>query len=309
MTRSGSTSREELLTERRAEQAADRDLDLRSPAELVALIHAHDRAALAAVGRAEAQIAAVVEATVTGLAAGGRLVYVGAGTSGRLGALDAAECPPTFGVAPERVVACMAGGEGAFFVAMEGAEDSRERGAEAIDALEVGGDDVVCGITASGATPFVLAALDRAHERGATTALITAGDGEAAAQHAELPICLDLGPATIAGSTRMQAGLATKAVLHTLSTAAMIRLGHVYDNLMVDVMPTNAKLVRRARGIVATLTGLDDEAAGALLAAAGDRCKVAVVMHHQQVGPDEAEALLAQHGGHLRPLIAPPPPR
>lgn len=292
----------ELPTERRP---ALRDLDTLSAAELVAAIHQQDREALAAVGRAQAAIAAAVEAVEEALAAGGRLLYLGAGTSGRLAALDAAECPPTFGVASERIVATIAGGAGAFVRAVEGAEDSRGAGRQAVRELEARAPDLVCGISASGVTPFVLAALAEARRRGCPTLLISCQRTEQLAQHADLVIALDVGPETVAGSTRMKAGLATKAVLHTLSTAALIRRGHVHDNLMVDLQPTNRKLRARAARIVAALTGLTEKAAAALLRRAAWRPKVAAVMHHHRVDRRAAEALLANAADRLRPLLPP----
>jgi N-acetylmuramic acid 6-phosphate etherase len=254
------------------------------------------------VARARGEIAAVAGAAAAALGGGGRLIYVGAGSSGRLAALDAAECPPTFGTRPSSVTAVVAGGRRALWRAVEGAEDSRSDGRRALARLRVGERDLVCGVSASGVTSFVRAALDEARRRGARTALVTCAPPPLAAQAAELAVCLDVGGETIAGSTRMKAGLATKAVLHTISTAAMIRLGRVYGNLMVEVRPASCKLRRRATRIVIALTGLDEVAAARLLARAGSP-KLAAVMHHRRVDARAARRLLAGAGGRLRAVI------
>ena len=280
-----------------------RHLDTRSELELVETIHEQDQEALAAVGRAGVAVAGLVRLAVRALGGGGRLVYVGAGTSGRLAALDAAECPPTFGVRPSRVVAVIAGGRRALHRAVEGAEDSRPDGAEALRRLGVGPLDLVCGVSASGVTPFVLGGLAEARRRGCATALVTCGAEAPARRLADAVVALDVGAEAVAGSTRMKAGLATKAVLHTLTTAAMIRLGRVHDNLMVDLRPTSRKLRRRAIRIVAELTGLGVGPSARLLARADDSPKLAAVMHHRGVDLRGARALLRRSGGHLRPLL------
>ncbi|MCA9669896.1 MAG: N-acetylmuramic acid 6-phosphate etherase, partial [Myxococcales bacterium] len=237
------------------------------------------------------------------LASGGRLIYIGSGTTGRLCFLDPAECPPTFGVSPSRVVSVLAGGPRAMARAVEGAEDSASGGRDALRALDLARDDLVCGISASGTTPFVRGALRYAARRRVPSALVTCGPAPAVEGAADILVRLDVGPEVVSGSTRMKAGLATKAVLHTVSTAAMIRLGKVYDNLMVDVLPTNKKLRLRAEGIVRTLTGLSQREAAHYLRKAKDRPKVAVVMALHDVSERRARALLDEHGGHLRPLI------
>jgi N-acetylmuramic acid 6-phosphate etherase len=283
-----------------------RQLDTRSALELVDLIHEQDMRALTAVGQARQAIARTADAIAGCLAAGGRLIYVGAGTSGRLATLDAAECPPTFGTRPGQVVALIAGGTRALRRAAEGAEDSRSEGRRAIQRLEADGRDLVCGVSASGVTPFVLGALAEARRRRCRTALVTCAPLQQAEAQVELPIALAVGGETVAGSTRMKAGLAQKAVLHTLTTAAMVRLGKVYDNLMVDVRPTSRKLRHRARRIVAQLTGLSPERAGRLLERAGGNIKAAVVMHRLEVSRDEARRRLARAGGRLRDVIGDP---
>jgi len=292
---------EGLPTEQR--NAGLRHLDTRDELELVDLIHGQDREALEAVGRARRPIARAVRAATRALAGGGRLIYLGAGTSGRLAALDAAECPPTFGTQPSRVVALVAGGNRALRRAAEGAEDSRADGRRTVRRLRVGPADLVCGVSASGVTPFVLGGLAEARRRGCPTVLVTCGTAERARQHADTAICLEVGAETVAGSTRMKAGLATKAVLHTLSTASMIRLGKVYDNLMVDVRPTSRKLMRRALRIVRQLTGVSEGRARRLLAESGGSPKVAAVIHHLGLSRRRARSVLAEHGGRLRAVI------
>lgn len=293
-----------LPTERANE--ALRDLDLRAAPELVAAIHAEDHRALEAVGRAAAQIAELADRVGTSLRLGGRLIYLGAGTSGRLAAADAAECPPTFGTRPGQVVALVAGGRPALHRAVEGAEDSRSSARQGVRRLAVDARDTVCGISASGVTPFVLAGLDEARRRGAATALVTCAEEVQVQGRADLLVRLDVGPEAVSGSTRMKAGLATKAVLHAVSTVAMIRLGKVYDNLMVDLRPTSRKLRRRAQRIVGRLTGLSPARAQRLLGAAGGSPKVAAVMFHRGLDAVRARHVLAAHGGDLRAVIGAP---
>jgi N-acetylmuramic acid 6-phosphate etherase len=287
------------------EQPSDerRALDTLEELQLVDLIHEQDQRAIRAVGQARTEVAVLVTAVTRALGNGGRLIYVGAGTSGRLAALDAAECPPTFGTQISQVTAVIAGGARALSRAVEGAEDSRQQGKESMRRLDVTERDLVCGISASGVTAFVLAALAQARRRHAATAMITCATPAQVQQEVDHLICLDVGAETVAGSTRMKAGLATKAVLHTVSTAAMIRLGKVYDDLMVDVKPSSQKLKRRATRIVARLTGLPPARATRLLTRAGGSAKVAAVMHHLQVDQKKARKLLDASDGHLRNVI------
>jgi N-acetylmuramic acid 6-phosphate etherase len=292
---------DKLPTEQPVEE--ERPLDTLHELQLVDLIHEQDRVAIAAVGSAREAIAALVTRVAHALGNGGRLIYVGAGTSGRLAALDAAECPPTFGTQISQVTAVIAGGARALARAVEGAEDSRQQGKQSMRQLDVGERDLVCGISASGVTAFVLAALDEARRRGAATALITCTPEELVEGQADVLVCVDVGGETIAGSTRMKAGLATKAVLHTVTTAAMIRLGKVYDNLMVDVVPSSEKLKNRAGRIVSQLTGLPSPRAARLLGRAGGSAKVAAVMHHLGVDQKEARRLLEASDGRLREVI------
>lgn len=246
---------------------AGSDLDRLSTARLVARLHAGDREAVRAVGRALSAIARLADDAAAALGRGGRLVYAGAGTSGRLGALDAAECPPTFGVARSRVLALVAGGARALRHAVEGAEDDRPAGVGAVAHARIGPRDVVVGISASGTTPFVLAALAEAGRRGATTALLTSNP--AARPRVDHRIVLATGPERIAGSTRMKAGTAAKMALGLLSSAAFVRLGTVRDGRMIALRPTSEKLRRRAVRNVAALAGVSAAAARRLLSTSG----------------------------------------
>jgi N-acetylmuramic acid 6-phosphate etherase len=243
------------------------DLERLPTARLVARLHAGDREAVRAVGRALGAIARLVEAAALALGRGGRLVYVGAGTSGRLGALDAAECPPTFGVDPRRVVALVAGGARALGSAVEGAEDDRAGGVAATRRARIGPEDLVVGVSASGTTPFVAAALAEARRRGARTALLTSNPASRVA--VDERVVLETGPERIAGSTRMKAGTAAKMALGLVSTAAFVRLGAVRAGRMVALRPASDKLRRRAVRTVAELGGTGTEAARRLLIAAG----------------------------------------
>jgi len=293
--------RSKLTTERR--NAASRDIDRRSVLGIVDIINAEDGRVAAAVGRQRRRIAAAAEMIAGALAGGGRLIYVGAGTSGRLGVLDAAECPPTFGVRPSLVQGVIAGGRRALVRSVEGAEDRAAAGVAAIDRKKVSSRDVVVGVAACGLTPFVRAAVRRAAQRGAATVFLTCAPQAVGEIKADVVINPVVGPEVVTGSTRMKAGTATKLVLNTLTTAAMIRLGKVYGNLMVDLRATNRKLRDRSLRIVRELTGLDRRAAGRLLARAGGRVKVAIVMHFRRMGPQAAQRLLKRHGGFLRAAI------
>lgn len=273
--------------------ALERDTTL----ALVHRLHRADQAAFAAVGRALPSIARAVDAVTTALGAGGRLIYVGAGTSGRLGVLDAVECPPTFGTRPSQVQALLAGGRRAITHAVEGAEDDAAEGRRQIDALLVGAHDVVCGITAGGHTPFVLGALAAARARRATTVLLTCNPTAVAPR--ALRIVLPTGPELVAGSTRLKAGTATKLVLNTLSTAAMVRLGRVYRGRMVGVRASNAKLRARAAAMVEELSGLPRASARTLLGRAGGEPAVALAMHWTGLDARRARAALRK-----RPLRA-----
>jgi N-acetylmuramic acid 6-phosphate etherase len=293
--------RSRLTTER--PNPRSRDIDRRSTLEIVDIINAEDRTVAAAVAKERARIAAAVDAVVEGLRRGGRLFYVGAGTSGRLGVLDAAECPPTFGTPPRQVQGIIAGGRRALVRSVEGAEDSPAQGADAIEGRRVKTGDVVVGIAACGVTPFVCGALERARERGARTVLLTCARQTRKTPFADILINPVVGPEVVTGSTRMKAGTATKLVLNTLTTASMIRMGKVYGNLMVDLRATNAKLRDRAERIVSKVTGLTRPRARALLERAGGAAKLAVVMHFRAASAEEARRLLKQCDGSLRRAI------
>ena len=290
-----------LLTERANPHL--RALDRLPTERVVATITREDRRAAASVARVHRSLARAVAMVAAALGAGGRLVYAGAGTSGRLGVLDAAECPPTFGVSPGTVVGVIAGGRRALWRAVEGAEDRGADARRALGRLRVGPRDVVCGICASGVTPFALAALEEARRRGAGTILVTCAPSARLRALADVLVAPRPGPEVLAGSTRMKAGLATKMVLHTLTTAAMVRLGKVYGNLMVDLRPTSRKLRARARRIVAQLTGLPPARAAALVHRTGGRPAVALLMHRLNLDPPAARRRLAAHGGNLRAAL------
>jgi len=275
-----------------------------STAELLAVLEAADGDALRAAHAATVQTALVVDAVVRCWPQGGRLIYVGAGTSGRIGALDAAECRPTFGVDEGRVRAVIAGGTRALAHAVEGAEDCEEAGREAIEELDVGAADVVIALSASGATPFTCAALEEATRRGATGAAITCSAGSRLAAAARIPVILAVGREVIDGSTRLKAGTAQKLVCNAISTAAFIRLGRVWGEHMVAVRTSNDKLRLRATAILRKLAGCnDEEAAVALLAEAGNHLPTALVMARSGVAREAAERYLERaHGDVHRAL-------
>lgn len=282
---------------------ASRDIDAKDTGEILRIINEQDRLVPAAVGECVPDIARVVEMVVTSFRRGGRLLYIGAGTSGRLGILDAAECPPTFGTDPDEVVGIIAGGPDCVFRAREGAEDDGEGGRRAIDERGVSERDTVVGIAASRRTPFVRAALARARELGAATALVTCNPGEDAAAAADVVVAPIVGPEVVAGSTRMKAATAQKLVLNMITTAAMIRRGKTFGNLMIDLRPGSAKLVERSRGIVMRVTGVEYEEAVRLLAEAEGSVKVALVMALRSVGAEEARALLERSDGFVRKAL------
>ncbi len=295
------------LTERRNPRT--QQLDQATPRELVAMIAAEDATIPAAVAAVAEDIAEALELVEAAFRAGGRLFYVGAGTSGRLGVLDAAECPPTFGSPPEQVQGIIAGGSAALVGAVEGAEDDPAGGGAALDERSVSAQDVVIGIAASGVTPFVRGALTRAREIGAATVLVTCADPpEEVRRQATLAIVIRTGPEVVTGSTRMKAGTATKLVLNTITTGAMVRLGKTYGNLMVDLQATNAKLVDRGQRIVMEVAGVDRASAMTALAAADGSVRTAIVVARTGSTRVEAERLLTQHDHRLRAILGDPPP-
>jgi N-acetylmuramic acid 6-phosphate etherase len=280
-----------------------RGLDRKSTLELLRLLNREDRRVPAAVARAIPTIARAVDAIVRTLENGGRLIYAGAGTSGRLGALDASECPPTFGVSPSKVRAIIAGGRRALDHAVEGAEDSTPKGARDLAALRVGPKDVIVGIAASGATPYVAGALREARRRGATTILVTTNPRPPLARFAQIVIVADVGPEALAGSTRLKSGTAQKLILNMLTTAAMARLGRVYDNRMVYVALTNNKLRRRGFRLLAETAGVDEPIARRALARARGNLPAALVMLKTGVNFKQAQRRLAHAQGHVRRAI------
>jgi N-acetylmuramic acid 6-phosphate etherase len=290
--------RSHLLTEQRLAESAD--LDRLSTEEALKVMNGADAVAVAAVAAQRAQIAAAVELVAGALAAGGRLIYFGAGTSGRLGVLDATECPPTFRSDPKQVQGVIAGGEGAMFKAVEGAEDSAEAGESAVDEKQMGPADVAMGIAAGGTTPFVHGALRRARQRGAKTIFLCCVQQTPGEPEVDLVIRPATGAEVLTGSTRLKAGTATKLVLNQITTLAMARLGKVYENLMVDLRATNQKLWDRGARIVATLTGLGRQEAMKLLREADGRVKVAVLMRRKNLSAEAAMARLQKYGGFLR---------
>lgn len=292
-----------LATEQR--NPASTRIDTATTRQILEIINTEDHLVPIAVRREIPYIEEAVEQIVAAFRRGGRLFYVGAGTSGRIGVVDASECPPTYGSPPEMVQGLMAGGQAAMFKAQEGAEDSREAGGRDLDAHGVTANDVVCGIAASRRTPYVLGALQHAREViGATTLFITCVPRETLTEPVDIAICPVVGPEVVMGSTRMKSGTAQKLVVNMLTTAAFIRMGKVYENMMIDLMMTNAKLVERSKRIVMTATGVDYDTAAATLAEADGHVKTALVMLLGGATKDEAAARLETARGFVRYAIA-----
>ncbi len=290
-----------LLTEQANPNS--QDLDLLSALEIVDLFNREDLRTIEAIAGAREALAQVIELTAAGMAQGGRLFYIGAGTSGRLGVLDAAECPPTFCTVPELVQGILAGGEGALVKSSEGLEDIAEDGALAMADRGVGLHDVVVGITAGGTTPYVHGALRAARERGAKTVMMACVSAEQVPADVDVDVRLLTGPEILAGSTRLKAGTVTKMALNIISTGSMVRLGKVFGNRMVDVSVTNSKLEDRALRILGDLGGLDRAAAATLLDRSGRSVKVALMMEWGGLDRAGAEALLVENQGMLRRAI------
>jgi N-acetylmuramic acid 6-phosphate etherase len=293
--REGTTGLEGLVTESRRE---DVDYSVRSTRELVELMNREDATVPAAVGSVAGKLSAAIDAIVDRLRGGGRLIYVGAGSSGAIAALDADECEATFSTEPGQVVAIVAGA-GLTGAARETAEDHVAAGARAVDELGVTDRDAVVGVSASGRTPYVLAALERSRAAGAVTVAVVAAHGSELSPVVDHELAVVVGPEVVAGSTRLKAGSAQKLVLNTISTVAMIRLGKTYGDLMVDVRASNAKLAARARRIVRVATGVSEEEAETALAAADGSAKVAVVALLKEIDTGEARARLARSGGNI----------
>ncbi|MBR8832646.1 MAG: N-acetylmuramic acid 6-phosphate etherase [Stigonema ocellatum SAG 48.90 = DSM 106950] len=280
------------------------NLDQLSSLELVELFNGEDAKAVAAVAAAKVQLAQAIDSIAERLRQGGRLFYVGAGTSGRLGVLDAAECPPTFCTPPELVQGIIAGGAGALVRSSEDLEDRAQDGEAAIAQRHVTLLDIVVGITAGGTTPFVHGALQAARQRGATTIFIACVPANQVSADADIDIRLLTGPEVLAGSTRLKAGTATKLALNILSTGVMVQLGKVYGNRMVDVAVTNDKLRDRALRILQDLTALSREASGLLLEHSGNWVKLALLMHWTGLDKEQGSKLLSEHQGNLRAAVA-----
>lgn len=287
------------------------EIDSLSVEQILRLINVEDGKVATAVGREIPHIVKAVDLVVDALWKGGRLIYVGAGTSGRLGVLDAVECPPTYGTDPRKIQGLIAGGREAMFKAQEGAEDKEENGAKDIDDKNVTSADVVCGIAASLRTPYVAGALKQAKKRSASTVLVTANprlvlnhdEFKQIANAVDVAICPDVGPEVIMGSTRMKSGTAQKLVLNMITTTAMIRLGKVYENMMVDLQMTNEKLKERAKRVIMTITNVSYEAAERVLNDAGGHVKTALVMQKAGVARSEAEERLRKANGFVRAAI------
>ncbi|MFI5169077.1 MAG: N-acetylmuramic acid 6-phosphate etherase [Vicinamibacterales bacterium] len=288
-----------LLTESRNPRS--RRLDALSTERVVALLLDEDRRAIAAALRARASVARAARLAADTLEAGGDVALLGAGTSGRLAVLEAAECPPTFGTDPRRIRAVMAGGNESVFLAREGAEDREDLGRD--EGARLGAKDLLIGISASSVTPFVRGALGAARDRGAKTVLVTCAPGRGLTRLADVVIAVRSGPEVLTGSTRLKAGSATKAVLNAITTGAMVRLGKAYENLMVDLKPTSAKLVDRTQRIVAAATGRSNAEVFDLLERSNGEVKTAIVVGKLGVSADEARGRLAAAKGHVRAAL------
>ena len=299
----------QLSTEQRNPRSMD--IDAGSIEEILRIINEEDKTIAAAIEKEIPFIASAVELVVKGFTKGGRLMYVGAGTSGRIGVVDASECSPTYGIPFVMVQGIIAGGNGAMFRSVEGAEDSMEKGAHAIDGKKVGPHDIVCGIAASLRTPFVIGAVVRAKERGSRTVFVTTNprknfdlpEYRTLAQSVDVKICVEVGPEVIMGSTRMKSGTAQKLVLNMITTTAMIRLGKVYENMMIDLQLTNKKLVERAKRVVMTITGVSYEEADRYIKKAKGHVKTALVMIKANVSYNEATKRLQKAQGFVRTAI------
>jgi N-acetylmuramic acid 6-phosphate etherase len=290
-----------LTTEQR--NPASLEIDRLSTTGILRLINSEDKKVPHAVEMEIEHIARAVDLATRSLREGGRLIYVGAGTSGRLGVLDAAECPPTFGTAPAQVVALIAGGERALRQSVEAAEDDHDQGVKDIDSLNPGAHDTVCGIAASRRTPYVVAAVRRARERGARTVYLTTNPREEFDLEVDVAICPHVGPEVIMGSTRMKSGTAQKLVLNMITTATMVRLGKVYENMMVDLQLKSRKLVERARRILMIATGVDYDTATRQLDRAEGHVKTALVMILSNVSVEEARNRLSEAEGVVRRAV------
>lgn len=290
-----------MTTEKR--NAATMDLDQMTALEIAAVMNQEDRKVPLAIEKALPQIAQTIEAVEASFRQGGRLFYIGAGTSGRLGVLDASECPPTFGVDPGMVVGLIAGGDRALRFPIEGAEDDRELCVKDLKEHDLCAKDTLVGIAASGRTPYVLGGLDYARSLGCKTAAIACNSGSAVGKAADIAIEVEVGPEVLTGSTRLKSGTAQKLIVNMISTGAMVRVGKAYQNLMVDVVQSNEKLQVRAENIVMEATGVERTEARRTIDAAGGSVKTAITMVLASCGKEEALELLEKHGGKVRDAI------
>lgn len=286
------------------QNSASRRLDELPTSDILQLMNEEDRGVPEAIGKALPEISAAVEVLVESWKSGGRWIYVGAGTSGRIAALDAAECPPTFGISPDRVQALIAGGDEAVVHAIEGAEDDRGAAVRDLNALKLSSTDVVVGLAASGRTPYVVSAVQHASETGCSTVGISNNPGSKLSEAAWVGIEVITGPEVLTGSTRLKAGTSQKLVLNMLSTAAFTRLGKVYENFMVDVQATNEKLKGRARRIVCNIAEISADEADRLLRLSDGSVKLAVVMAKAEISADEGQRLLADSRGNVRQALS-----
>ena len=292
---------EELVTEQ--SNPLSRDIDRKGTREILEIINREDCTVPRTVTACIPQITALVDDVVASFRKGGKLVYIGAGTSGRLGVLDASECPPTYGTDPEMVQGLIAGGRAALVRSIENAEDDAEAGAEDLRRIGFTKDDVLVGLTASGQAPYVIGAMIHARKLGAVVASVSCNADSLTSAHARHNICMPVGPEVVSGSTRMKAGTAQKLVLNMISTAAMIRIGKVYGNLMIDLRPVNRKLVERSKNLIMEATGCDRNVAETAFAKSGKRPKIAILMVLLGIGAEQAETLEAEHQGHISEAI------
>ncbi len=290
-----------LTTEQRNEKSMD--IDSKETEEILRIINDEDKFVAFAVEKEIPYITQAVELVVDSFKRGGRLLYFGAGTSGRIGVVDAAECPPTYGTPPEMVQGFIAGGKAAMFEAQEGAEDKEENGAKDVIKIKINSNDTVCGIAASRRTPYVIGAVNKARELGASTIYVSCNPRSEFNLDVDVAICLEVGPEVVMGSTRMKSGTAQKLVLNMITTASMIRIGKVYENMMIDLQMTNLKLVERSKRIVMTITGVSYEEAEKNLTEAKGHVKTALVMIRAKVSYDEAKKRLEQSDGFVRKAI------
>ncbi len=294
-------SLDKLTTEQRNKNTTH--IDTMSTLEMVKTINSEDEKIAQAVGTQDEKIAQAIDIGAKRYHDGGRLIYIGAGTSGRLGVLDAVELVPTYGIKPERAIGLIAGGKSAMYLAVEGAEDDPNLAENDLKKINLSEKDIVLGIAASGRTPYVIGGLDYAKKVGAATVAVACVKNSLIGQHAEVAIEAVTGPEVVTGSTRMKAGTAQKMILNMISTGIMIRQGKVYENVMIDVLPTNEKLVERAKRIISTVTGISKEQASRVLKEADKDVGLAIVMAKTKMNKEQAETLLAENHGNVSDIL------